>query len=588
MDGKEAAESSRWPEAHPRPTLSTDYEVPRTEAERVLADIWREMLGIGQVGIHDNFFELGGDSVLNIQITARANQSGLRITPKQVFEHQTIAELAKIAGTGAVIAAEQGMVTGPVPLTPIQHWFFNRGLTHPEHFNLPMLLEVRRRVDINILQQVIGRLERHHDALRLRYAKTETGWTQHLVEPAGQITVHKFDLAGLTAVEQKRHIELHGTKLQKGLSLDKGPLLQVAYFDLGPGQSGRLLFVIHHLAVDMISWRILMEDMHTLYASLSSGREGVLPAKTISIKRWSEGFTEYSRTKTAESELVYWLDVAGQHVSRLPVDLDTGSNTVASSIRIFEELSAEETRALLTELPRVYKTQINDALLLALVKAICDWTGGSSAFVDLEGHGREAIMDGLDPSRTVGWFTTLYPARLDLPAEEEERGMIRSVQQQLQRIPHHGMGFGALRYLNGTREVSAVLEKLAKPEISFLYMGQFDQAFSVDSLFGPASESVGPPHHPDGERRYLMEINSIISQGRLQMSWTYSCNRHREETIRSLAQAYMRVLRSLIAYCQKVGNNDYEPSDFKGGGISESDLAEIARQLGAPTKVPLQ
>ena len=259
------------PRAHPRPALSTEYEAPRTDAERMLTDLWKQMLGIDRVGVHDNFFELGGDSVLNIQITAKANQAGLRLTPKQVFDHSTIAALAAIAGAGAAIATEQGVVTGPVPLTPIQRWFFDLNLNRPQHFNQPMLLEVRRPLDISILAQVVERLERHHDALRLRFFKGKGGWKQQLVEATGTIKVHKFDLAGLTAGEQGRRIEAMGTEVQTSLDLAKGPLLQVAYFDLGPGRSGRLLLAIHHLVVDMISWRILLEDMRALYDSLSRG-----------------------------------------------------------------------------------------------------------------------------------------------------------------------------------------------------------------------------------------------------------------------------------------------------------------------------
>ena len=279
------------------------------------------------------------------------------------------------------------------------------------------------------------------------------------------------------------------------------------------------------------------------------------------------------------------MDIAAKPVLRLPVDFEAGANTVGSSASIHEELSVEETRALLTDLPRACRTQINDALLLALVKSVCGWTGGSSAFVDLEGHGREAILDDIDVSRTVGWFTTLGLVRLELPAAKGLRQQIRSVQAQLQAVPHHGMGFGVLRYLSANPVVTGALEKLPRPEISFLYMGQFDQGFSSDSLFVPASESVGPVNDPEGERDHLLEVNSIVTQGRLRVSWTYSSNWHREETVRSLARAYMETLRSLIASCRRAEADDDAFSTFKGGVVSDSDLAEIERQLEAQAGV---
>jgi non-ribosomal peptide synthase protein (TIGR01720 family) len=542
------------------------------------------MLGIDRVGIHDNFFELGGDSVVNIQIAARANQAGVRVTPRQVFEHQTIAELAALAGSGKAVIFEQGDVTGTVPLTPIQQWFFERELPHPEHFNMPMLLEVQRPMDMTVLARSVERLVRHHDALRLRYSKTEKGWKQQLVE-AGPVKVQKIDLAGLPLAEQLRRIEAAGTEIQKSLDLEMGPLLQAAYFDLGPNQPGRLLLAIHHLVVDMVSWRILLEDLRALCEALSAGREAALPAKTTSIKRWAEALTEYAQTEDARAELDYWLSIGSKPVPRLPVDLEQGSNTVGSSATLEEELSVEETRALLADLPQAYKTQINDALLLALVKAICGWTGGSSALLDLEGHGREAIVDGVDVSRTVGWFTTLSPLRLELPDARGFGHQIGAMQEQLRAIPHHGMGFGVLRYLSANPATRSTLDKLPKPELSFLYMGQFDAGVASGAWLAPAPDSPGAAHDAAAERRHLLEVNSIVSGGRLRVSWTYSRNRHRDETARSLARAFMDELRSLVASCPKgKPNRDAAPGSV-AGRVSDSDLAEISRQLGATARV---
>lgn len=591
MPGGEGQKAGDEPvlHAHPRPALSTEYAAPRNEVERVLADIWKQMLGIDRVGIHDNFFELGGDSVVNIQITARANQAGIKVTPKQVFEHQTIAGLGAIAGVAGVAeTAEPDAVAGPVPLTPIQHWFFERNLPHPHHFNLPILLETRQPLDIDILRQVMRRLEKHHDALRLRYAKKSECWTQHLIGPGQEIPVHRFDFSGLSNDEQVRQIEASAMELQGSLDLCDGPVLRVGYYDLGPGRSGRLLLMIHHLVVDAISWRILIEDVQRLYEALSSGREAQLPARTVSLKRWSERLTEYAQTPAAEGELDFWRAVASGVTPSLPPDLEEGGNSVASSTRIHEMLTAEETRALLTDLPRTFNTQINDALMLALVQTMSDWIGCNVLSVDLEGHGRESILEGVDPSRTVGWFTTLYPVRLELPEATGTGARLDAVKQQLRAIPHHGMGFGLLRYLNRNPRVAAALGHGQKSEISFLYMGQFDQTFSGDALFVPAAEPVGHPHDPEGERPYLLEINCLIKNGQLCMSWTYSRNRHCMETVRSLAQSYMGALRSMIAHAQSPAESTPVAPSFSGVGLSVDDIAEIMRQQGMEAKGTVQ
>lgn len=576
--------------AHPRPALSTEYVAPRNEVERVLADIWKKMLGIGQVGIHDNFFELGGDSVVNIQITARANQAGIKVTPKQVFEHQTIAELGAIAGVEKAAAAaepdaaEPDAVAGPVPMTPIQHWFFERNLPHPQHFNLPILLETRQPLDIAILRQAMQRLEKHHDALRLRYAKEGKRWTQYLVEPGQEIPVHRFDFAGLDSDEQVRQIEVSAAELQGRLDLCNGPVLRVGYYDLGPERTGRLLLMIHHLVVDAISWRILIEDIQWLYEAMSRGQEAQLPARTVSIKRWSERLMEYAQTAAAEDELDFWRTAVSGVTSSLPLDLEEGGNSEASAARVNEMLTAEETRALLTDLPRTFNTQINDALMLALLQTMSNWTGYRTLSVDLEGHGREAILEGIDPSRTVGWFTTLYPVSLELPDAASTGACLDAVKQQLRAMPHHGMGFGLLRYLNRNPHVAAALESRQQPEISFLYMGQFDQTFSGDALFVPAAESIGHLHDPEGERPHLLEINCLIKNGQLCMSWTYSRNRHRLETVRSLAQSYMDALRSMIAHAQSTVSVTPAAPAFSGLELSVDDIAEIMRQQGMEAK----
>ncbi|HFQ93913.1 MAG TPA: non-ribosomal peptide synthetase, partial [Anaerolineae bacterium] len=241
-----------------RPELAADFVAPRTPQEAALADVWAQLLGLEQVGVYDNFFELGGDSILSIQVIARAKQAGIHLTPKQLFQHPTIAELAAVAGSGPVIQAEQGIVTGDVPLTPIQRWFFEQNLPQPHHWNQAMLLEVTADLNSALLETAVSHLLTHHDALRLRFRRDGDGWRQHNAAPDDEIPFGHIDLSDLPAERRMDALQAQAAFLQTSLDLAYGPLLRIAYFTMGDGQPNYLLFIIHHLAVDSISWRILL------------------------------------------------------------------------------------------------------------------------------------------------------------------------------------------------------------------------------------------------------------------------------------------------------------------------------------------
>ena len=378
------------------PEWSGTLVPPRTPVEEKLAEIWADVLGLQQVSIHDNFFEVGGDSILSIQIIARANQAGLKFTPKQLFQHQTIAELAEVTGTGEANQAEQGLVTGEVLLTPIQRWFFEQELPQPHHWNQAMLLEVRQPVDMVVLQQVMQQLLEHHDALRLRFVRQPNGWQQISALPDETLAVTRVDLTALPKAEQSGAIEAAATELQASLNLESGWLVRVALFDLGQNQHQRLLLAIHHLLVDGVSWRILLEDLHTAYQQLSRGEAIALPAKSTSFQTWVQRLSDYAQSAVLEQELDYWLACSGSGIAPLPLDYpqDKQANTVASAKSVSVSLSLEQTRALLQEVPQAYNSQINDVLLTALVQTFAQWTGTGCLLVDLQATGERKSWKG--------------------------------------------------------------------------------------------------------------------------------------------------------------------------------------------------
>ncbi|MEW6736735.1 MAG: condensation domain-containing protein, partial [Acidobacteriota bacterium] len=560
--------------------------VPRTQAEKMLATIWSQVIGVEHISVYDNFFALGGDSILSIQIVAKANRLGLRISPKQIFQYQTIAELAAVVGTTTIIEGEQGIVSGEVPLTPIQHIFFAQELSEPYHYNQALLLTVRKTLDVSFLEKAIQHLLIHHDALRLRFVQSESGWQQFYAEPINEIPLLTVDLSAMSEQQKGIVIEETAAQLQASLDFTNGPLLRVAFFNMGIDQPGRLLIIIHHLAVDGVSWRILLEDLQLAYDQLSMGEEIILPSKTTSYKSWATRLNEYADSPVLQQELDYWLKLscrAQELVSSLPTDYSLGPNSRGSACTISFSLSAAETTVLLQEVPEVYHTQVNDLLLTALVLTLSQWSGKTLQLISLEGHGREEIFEGVDTSRTVGWFTTLFPVLLemsDLATVWDSPGdLLKALKEQLRGIPNNGIGYGLLRYLSNNNDIRKQLQSLAWPAVNFNYLGQFDQVLSESSPFELALESGGLVQSPLGLRRHLFEITARVIDSKLQVDWTYSENYHRQATVTDLANGFIQALRTIISHCQSLRSDFYTPSDFPLSNLDQKQIDILFAQL---------
>jgi non-ribosomal peptide synthase protein (TIGR01720 family) len=560
------------------PELEKAFVAPRTSVEKVLADIWSQVLRIEQVGVHTTFFELGGDSILSIQVIAKANKAGLRLTLKQIFQHQTIAELALVAEAVKHNRIEQGLVTGEVPLTPIQQWFFEQDYADNHHWNQAKLLELRRDLEPELLERAIQELVVHHDALRLRFVRGDSGWRQFNAGAVEAVKLTLVDLSGMPEGEQPVVMESTVAGLQASLNLSEGPLVRAALFELGAGRPRRLLFVIHHLAVDGVSWRILLDDLQTVCHQLQSGGTVKMSAKTTSFRNWAQQLAEQGHSAALERENDYWLAAASTECGPIPVDFSGGQNTEASARTLSVELDAEDTRALLQQVPQAYNTQINDVLLSALGLTLTSWIGQPSVRINLEGHGREDLFEGVDLSRTVGWFTTIFPVNLDLRGLVGLGEVLKSVKEQLRRIPQRGIGYGMLRYLRGDEPVAAQLRALAQPEVIFNYLGQFDRT-APTSQFVVVEESMGPVHSPLARRSHLLGINSLVADGRLRVNWGYSQAVHRRSTIERVAQNFMEALRSLIHHCTSPSAGGYTPSDFVEAGLDQEELDHLISQL---------
>ncbi|MCP4662507.1 MAG: non-ribosomal peptide synthetase, partial [bacterium] len=340
-----------------------DFVPPLTPAETALARIWSQVLGVKRVGANDNFFELGGDSILSIQVVSGARQEGLVLTPREVFDQPTLGELAAVVATATGGSGDQGPVTGELPLTPVQRWFFEWQLPAPRHFNQALMLEARERLEPAWLEQALGVLLEHHDALRLRFTRVGGKWRQVNDRPGAAAPFAHVDLSALEEDRQGSALEATAAAVQGSLDLSRGPLVRLVLFDFGPQRTGRLQWVIHHLAVDGVSWRILLEDLERVYRALERGEPVSLPSRTTSFKSWAGWLEARAGAAAVIGELGFWRSRAEEDGSELPVDHPGGLNTLASARGVTVSLPAEETRALLKEVHHAYRTRINDLLL---------------------------------------------------------------------------------------------------------------------------------------------------------------------------------------------------------------------------------
>jgi amino acid adenylation domain-containing protein/non-ribosomal peptide synthase protein (TIGR01720 family) len=553
--------------------LQQEYVAPQSELEQQIAAIWAEVLRLPQVGLNDNFFELGGDSIISIQVVSRARQAGIRFTPKDLFQHQTVQSLAAVARQGAEgLSIDQSALSGELLLLPIQQAFFEDEIAERHHWNQSVVLQPHERLDASSLTQALQTLVVHHDALRSRFVRETSGW-RAAYRPAEQ---HQADLLLWQATVRDAE-ELAGLadEAQRSLDLSEGPLLRAVLAELADG-SQRLLLVIHHLVVDGVSWRILLEDLQSAYRQVARGAAPVLPAKTSSIRAWAQRLQTHAQGEALSRELAWWQE----QLQGAPVDLPCNDPQASLSNRhalsVTTHLDQAFTRKLLQDAPAAYRTQINDLLLTALARVIVRWTGHDSTLIRLEGHGREDLFDDVDLTRTVGWFTSLYPVKL-MPAATLADSL-KGIKEQLRAIPDKGIGFGALRYLSSP-QIREALGQLPRPRITFNYLGQFDGSFDggqEQGLFAPSGEAGGADQSPDALLGNWLEINGQVYGGELNLNWSFSRHMFDEATVQGLADDYADELKRLIEHCCLPTSRGATPSDFPLAKLTQEQLDPFA------------
>ncbi|MBE5097604.1 condensation domain-containing protein, partial [Bacillus thuringiensis] len=518
---------------------------------------------------------LGGDSIKSIQVSSRLHQAGYRVDMKDLFRYSTVASLSPHVEKMMRIA-EQGEITGEVTLTPIQQWFFDREVTAPHHFNQAFLLYRKQGFDVTALRKTMQKIAEHHDALRMVFRQTEQGyegWNRGIEEELFNLEV--MDFTG--NVNPASKIEEAVNKIQSSIDLREGPLMKLGLFQCEEGD--HLLIVIHHLVVDGVSWRILLEDIGTGYEQVKNGEEIQLPQKTDSFQLWAEQLTRYANNPEMEKEREYWNEIEKIPMELLPKDEEQDCGLIKDGENITIQWTASETEQLLKQANRAYSTEINDLLLTALGRAIHKWTGMENIVVNLEGHGRESILSDLDITRTVGWFTSQYPVILPIEAKDDLSYQIKNIKEGLRHIPNKGIGYGLLKYLSEKQEKHNFT---LKPEISFNYLGQFDQDLE-NSTMQISSYSSGLSANTDQLRVFVLDINSMILDGKMLLTINYNRKQYHRETIEQLANGLQESLQEIIKHCVTKEQAELTPSDiiFKGITIEALDrIIEETKHIG--------
>ncbi|MET0266308.1 MAG: amino acid adenylation domain-containing protein [Duganella sp.] len=555
---------------------------PQGEVEQALAAIWSAVLKIEEVGRDDNFFTLGGDSILTLQIVARARKAGIGFSPRQLMEKQTIAALAAVARASAPAKAADGATaTAAAPLqpqwfalTPAQRWFFEQDMPQPQHWNQCVLLTLERKPDEQLMRQALARLAAHHGALQLRFARDGSGWRQRTdsAAPAPAYTHVVLDHQGtdLQAAVLQASAAVHAS-----LELEQGRLLSAAWLDAGSMADSRLLLVCHHLAVDAVSWRVLLEDLQQLYSALEQGNKAqlTLAADGASLADWSQALQEHAASAGIVQQLAYW---QAQSAAPLPVDHAIAANTESAARTVHRVLGTSDTDMLMGKACAAYRSRPEELMLAALAQVVCEWSGNVDVLVEMEGHGREHWPGAPEVSRTAGWFTSLYPLRLSPPAPLAD-GVI-AVKEQLRQVPDKGLGYGLLRYLN---PIGAPLEQAAAPQITFNYLGRLER--QAANGWNLADDAGQPARAGDNPRRCWFDLSLFVRDGSLHLEWAYSSNRHHATTAEALAQAFVERLQQIVAHCAGLLRPRLTPADVPLARLSQAALDMLDAQ-GLPAQ----
>ena len=530
-----------------------EYVAASSEVEQKMAAIWQEVLGVERVGIHDNFFELGGDSIKTIQIVNKCKKEGIFIQTKDLIDNQTIFELLMTSNAvNRSIISEVGVLSGDLLLHPIQKRFFEMDYHNVNHYNQSVLLTISKDISKERLESNITQLAEIHDSLRLRFERDDNNVYPQQKYGSLSPRVYEEEVSNLDGITNICNT------YQSALSIEEGDIVRFVLLKTPEEELyDRLLIVIHHLAIDGVSWRILVEDLAFLLEEYASGKQLSLPKKGTSYRQWISKLKDYS-SKVEREEYTYWKEVLSNY-QELPTDFEYSQATTFGEINSYRvSLPYIATQELIYDVPKVYGTEINDVLISGLALSLKDFLKTSKVVITLEGHGREAILEETDISRTTGWFTSLYPVCLHLADADNLGFLIPDIKDTLNAIPNKGLGYSILRYLSDSEEVKEELS-VNYEDIIFNYLGDLSNSLSDNrESIGIAKESTGKDTSDKNIFGHKLYFGLMIIDGSLQLNCKYDSNKFKRETIIQLTDGYISALEKIVTHCKDLLNQqDY-------------------------------
>ena len=555
-----------------------DRVMPQTKLEHRLADIWQALLKIDEISITENFFELGGDSIIALQVVSRARSAGITLTPAALFRHQTIETLAESIAfpDGLQPAKMMEPEDGEVRLTPIQADFFSQNIPNRHHWNQSLLLNLRQDVDISSMEAALAALITHHDAFRLRYSKGPEGWCQRYV-PHRKAADQK--ILWVHEISSQLELEQLCAAAQKSLDLEHGPLMRAVHVTHADKRQS-LLLIIHHLVVDGVSWRILLEDLEMACRQHTSGVSLQLPAVMHSFRRHASALCHFADNTMLAEQVDYWRAITSGAMTGFPPDAPDAAACVRDAAEVVLRIDGKRTRMLLGDALSATRMRVDELLLAALARTAAAGRGDEAIIVELESHGRNALpgqAEDVDLSRTVGWFTAIYPVRLTLSDDLDE--CIKHVKQAVRNVPYDGLGYGMLQHCAplALQKQTACWQRSA---VTFNYLGRLDNSFSnEDGLFEWNEDFSGQDRDTGAPLTNILEINAYVHRGELVLNWRYSRAQYREETIRSLVAAYRANLEEIIGHCLDQERSGVTPADFPLVQLRQDDLDTLGQSM---------
>lgn len=544
----------------PEKLKGLDFVAFNNEREEKLVNAIKEILGVEAVSMNDNFYYLGGDSIKAIQIASQLSDSGLKIKVRDILSHPIIGEMALFVAEGDS-AVEQSVCEGSIKPTPITSWFFSQNFNNLSHYNQSVLLGLKQDIDQEKLERILSQLIKHHDSLRLNYnSKTQELYYNNTYLQT-RYKVEVYDLSGYPYLVQKDRMVQICEKVKSDLNIENDILFKSVFFNLGNGGK-RLLLTANHLVVDGVSWRIILEDVYNMVKQINLNKEILLPHKTHSLQLWGKVLEDYSKNESLR-RLDYWRSVISRKTA-FPSELNMGEDIVQSGRTISEQLGEEETSHLLTGANLAYNTEPKDLLITALALTLKEFTNSNELTIELEGHGREDMFEGIDVARTVGWFTSIYPVNIKID-DYELSGQIRSIKEQLRRIPDNGLSFGILKYLS-----KSIYDNELK-YTRFNFLGDFSSVYEND-IFVISHEESGSECSKNNHLTSLIDINAMVIDKRLIITLTYSSNKYKQHTMTGFMTQYIIQLSNIISHCRNKEKSEFTPSDFDTVELLQEEL----------------